>query len=195
MLRTKIGLTAVSCLLVMGTAHGVWDEKVKPSEKPQAAFAAEANERALKKIQGKWKLVKETNSKETKTYDQEAKPEWTFEDKKLMLIRNVEVSKTVVKPDGTPEIVVEMVPVEFSYQCVIRWGKDMNEIDLLDQDKITGRGIYELKNDSLKLCLNLHPDGNRPKEFKVGSEDNSVLCVMKRVKKDDPGESGKTAPK
>jgi len=45
----------------------------------------------------------------------------------------------------------------------------------------TFEGIYELKDDMLKICASVR-DGNRPEEFKTKAGSNRVLFVLKREK-------------
>jgi uncharacterized protein (TIGR03067 family) len=57
-----------------------------------------------------------------------------------------------------------------------------NSIDIGEDkgERKSGRGIYALDGDSLRLCLS--GSGERPKEFKTTAGDKTNLFVLKRQK-------------
>ncbi len=43
-------------------------------------------------------------------------------------------------------------------------------------------GIVALEGETLKLCFNHAPGGNRPAEFKTAKGDNDMNCTLKKIK-------------
>jgi uncharacterized protein (TIGR03067 family) len=70
-----------------------------------------------------------------------------------------------------------------SAKLVLRPGKDPKEIDVvLDTDPVY-KGIYEFKDDTLKICLVLSSDDDskRPNEFKTDEDSNTALFTWERT--------------
>ena len=123
------------------------------------ALQESANEKDKKALQGKWDIVSVASA------GKEQKPKGAF------------VSFDGGKLTFTPKLVDFS---EFSFN--LDASKTPKTLDLKSEGDASF-GIYELKGDDLKLCL----DGrepvskNRPKEF-VASE-HTILMVLRRVKK------------
>lgn len=56
---------------------------------------------------------------------------------------------------------------------------DISPID--EQSKFVS-GIYEAKNESLKVCLNLNSNAKRPDKFEAKPDSGRVLIVFKKLK-------------
>jgi uncharacterized protein (TIGR03067 family) len=111
-------------------------------------------------IKGTWTVTKaEENGK---AQDELNKAKFTFKDDKLTL-----------------KLPMEKDPVELTFK--LDSGKMPKSIDIQPTDsKDPAVGIYELKGDTLKLCV-MDPGGKRPGEFKAGSK-GIVLIELSRDK-------------
>ena len=47
----------------------------------------------------------------------------------------------------------------------------------------TNKGIYEFDGDTLKICIAMNSDGDRPSDFTAKQDSKRSLMVWKRVKK------------
>jgi uncharacterized protein (TIGR03067 family) len=87
-------------------------------------------------------------------------------------------AKMVVNDDGKfrEEITLKLdakqkvKAVDFNYTK----GPNLGKVEL---------GIYELKGDTLKICINEKKNGARPTEFSSTKENEFSLVVLKKVKK------------
>jgi RNA polymerase sigma factor (sigma-70 family) len=69
---------------------------------------------------------------------------------------------------------------EFGYK--LDPSKKPKQIDLLLGDGKTAKGIYLLDGDTLKLCVEKEPDGERPTEFAAKEGTTHNLIVLKKKK-------------
>jgi RNA polymerase sigma factor (sigma-70 family) len=113
------------------------------------------------KLQGKW--VPESVEERGKKISEEEIKEKNF----VMVFEGDKV--TLPMKDGAKEVEYTLAPT-----------KKPKEIDLAVEGK-TPKGIYELEGDTLKLCFNTDPDGDRPTKFAT-TDTNNVLMVLKRKK-------------
>jgi uncharacterized protein (TIGR03067 family) len=100
-------------------------------------------------------------------------PEGTFEGAKL-----------TVKGD---EYHVERGEMKLDFEYRLDPTQKPKEIDLIPKDgeqrgKVF-RGIYELSEDTFKICRSLQPEQERPKEFAANAGSNLVSAVWKKAKK------------
>ncbi len=58
------------------------------------------------------------------------------------------------------------------------------EIDLVPEDDTnkTWRGIYEVKKDTLKICLDPSGDSQRPTKFEAPEGGSNVLIILEKAK-------------
>jgi uncharacterized protein (TIGR03067 family) len=122
--------------------------------------ADNANDNALKALQGEWKAQSITANGNAVPDEQIAKTSMTIKDKELTLS---------VMPDHVSTIVLDV-----SHKPA--W------IDVTNAKKQTFLGIYELKDDSLKICLTA-PEKMQPIKFESTKEGETALLVLKREKK------------
>jgi uncharacterized protein (TIGR03067 family) len=69
---------------------------------------------------------------------------------------------------------------EFEYK--LDPAKNPKQIDLLLGKGKTARGIYLLEGDTLKLCVEKDPDGQRPSKFASTAGTTRILIVLKKKK-------------
>jgi uncharacterized protein (TIGR03067 family) len=151
-MRKLLGMVCVGWLASLGTAASQEDAVKK--------------ERA--KMQGIWQVV---SSEE----DAQATPDFIVQNLKIVikddqislkgvedLLKKFGKITMVVDPATTPKI------IDF-------------KIDAGSEKGMTYEGIYELKDDTLKICASTR-SGNRPDEFKTSAGSNRVLFVLKRDK-------------
>src|SRR5260370_5649249 len=114
-------------------------------------------------LKGTWTVNKaEENGK---AQDELNKAKFTFKDDKLTL-----------------KLPMEKDPVELTY--TLEAGNTPKTIDIKPTDsKDPAQGIYELKGDTLKLCV-MDPGGKRPGEFKAGGK-GVVLIGLAAHKRDN----------
>jgi uncharacterized protein (TIGR03067 family) len=122
--------------------------------------ADDANGNDLKALQGEWKAQSITAHGNAVPDEQVAKTTMTIKDKELTLS---------VMPDHVSTIVLDV-----SHKPA--W------IDVTNTKKQTLLGIYELKDDTLKICL-ATPEKMRPIKFESTKEGETALLVLKREKK------------
>jgi uncharacterized protein (TIGR03067 family) len=123
----------------------------------------DASKKDLEKLQGTWKA-------ETAQRGGKDAPAVVVENLRLVIAKD----KLTIK-DGT-----EVEAATFKLDA---GKKPIAAIDIVIKgDKETLLGIYEIKDDTLKLCWN--PSGkDRPTEFVSKADTEIVLFVLKRVKK------------
>jgi uncharacterized protein (TIGR03067 family) len=74
-------------------------------------------------------------------------------------------------------------PAEDQAFAIVDATKQPAWLDLRDgKGKQVGEGIYEVKSDSLRICINEDP-GGRPKEFASKAGTRTALYELKREKK------------
>jgi uncharacterized protein (TIGR03067 family) len=93
--------------------------------------------------------------------------------------------KVIIKEDKL-SLAADHQPDQREFQLKLDPAKQPKEIDLkalggMYQGK-TVPGIYEVKGDTLKLCLPNKDDILRPKEFNAPKDSRLVLLVLKRSK-------------
>ena len=122
--------------------------------------ADDANDNALKALQGEWKAQSITAYGKAVPDEQVAKTIMTF--------KNKELTQSVM-PDKIATIVLDVAHKP-------AW------IDVTNAKKQTICGIYELKDDTLTICL-APPEKMRPSKFESTKEGETALLVLKREKK------------
>jgi RNA polymerase sigma factor (sigma-70 family) len=158
MFLTKLKIAAVVLLMtaaVVGGAVGVLARQAKPpAAKPKADKDA---------LQGAWTAVsaeeegKKVPAKEVKARD----AEWVFAGDRLTLPIKDEVKRVGYKLDPA---------------------RKPKQIDLLLGKGKTAKGIYLLKGDTLTVCVQKEPGGERPAGFGSTAGTTHVLIVLKKKK-------------
>jgi uncharacterized protein (TIGR03067 family) len=126
--------------------------------------AQEISKRELEKLQGTWRYESyEESGKKTSADD--------LKEKRVFFGANQFIIK---KGD-------ELVQVGSLKLDPIDGHRDIDATVIAGPNKgTTMRGIYSLKEDTLKVCID--PEGNeRPREFKTASDTGHYLAVLKRV--------------
>ena len=126
----------------------------------------EAAKKELKALQGTWKVV---------AAEQDGDPLDRIVGGTLTIKDN---NFTIKTAGGT----------ELKGDLILNPAKTPKHIDFAHQDGLlkdkTWQGIYELKNDALKLCYaEADSDKERPAEFKTLKKSRLLLIEMKREKK------------
>ena len=137
------------------------------SPKPDPREDAAAKE--LAKLQGKWKLVAEDSDGTVTETNQGAVIGF---DKEFLIGYDGDggvATKDTVKLNPTES------PKEIDQTCVI------NVLFPSEKGRITP-GIYELKDDKLKMAFPYAPNRERPKEFTTKKRSNFVVFTYKRTK-------------
>lgn len=140
-----------------------------PPEPPKEKPFADAAQKELDKLQGKWKAEKLATSTQEHTV-----------------------------PKGDPELVAEIkgrkwifVGVEKAEIVAIDSSTDPKSIDLKSVEKgrnaTVDEAIYKLDGDTLTICLYQGEGKKRPTAFDTPKESDTILAVFKRVK-DEPRE-------
>ncbi len=125
-----------------------------------SVLADEKANKALKALQGEWKVEKMVASGEQVPAEKATKLILTFKDSQLI-------------PNDMPK---DVATVKLDPDRKPAW------FDLTDLSKETMLGIYELTGDTLKICL-ADPGGDRPKEFASPKGGKTAYMVLKRVSK------------
>jgi uncharacterized protein (TIGR03067 family) len=130
---------------------------------PTARLAADdAADKALKDLQGEWKLEKMTHGGEDAPADLVAKMSFTIKD------------STIVPSDNPKDVAtIKLDP-----------SKKPAHIDLTGKGKTekTMPGIYELSGDTQKMCFG-DEGGDRPMEFKSAKGSKTFVMVLKKATK------------
>jgi uncharacterized protein (TIGR03067 family) len=122
--------------------------------------ADDKTDKALKALQGEWKVEKIVVGGELVPAEKTAKLTFTFKDNQLIPSDNPKDTATIkLDPNQKPA-----------------W------LDVTDRTKETTLGIYELTEDTLKVCL-AKPGADRPKEFASAKESKTAYMVLKRASK------------
>lgn len=122
--------------------------------------ADEKADKALKALQGEWKLEKIVDDGESLPLEKTPKPTFTFKDSQLI-------------PGDDPK---DVATVKLDPDHKPAW------LDVTDRSKKTTRGIYELTGDTLKICF-AHEGADRPKEFASAKGSKTTYFVLKRASK------------
>jgi uncharacterized protein (TIGR03067 family) len=135
-----------------------------------ATFAARADDEAAKKelkaLQGTWKVV--AAEKDGDPLDRIVGGTITIKDNNFTIVT---VDKVELKGDLTLDPTKKPKHINFAHQ------------DGVLKDK-KWEGIYELKDDALKLCYaEADSEKERPTEFKTLKKSRLLLLEMKREKK------------
>lgn len=114
----------------------------------------------LKALQGTW----------VSTPDNSQESFWVFEGKKVKSTAGGRdyVCQITHDPKATPHPTIDFLVTE---------GED-------DSKGKTSRGIYQLRGDTLKICVTGPGEGERPAEFKA-VEDETYLFNLKREKEEE----------
>ena len=127
-----------------------------------ALHAGDDQKKSLEKLQGEWKADKATIGGKD-ILENVQKQKFVFKDKTITVHEDDKatdnVSKFEIDLSAKPPII---------------------DVETKDGDKL--EGIFELKADSLKICISLQK-GNRPTEFISPADSMTVLIELKRVKK------------
>jgi RNA polymerase sigma factor (sigma-70 family) len=118
-------------------------------------------------IQGVWKVASvKANGKESPDAELVKSATWTIGAEKVT-VKGDQERKSTYKIDFsvTPKTIDITSQVE---------GAEKGQ---------TFRGIYSLKEDTLKICCKLLPGGDRPREIASTADSGIMLIVLKRVKK------------
>jgi uncharacterized protein (TIGR03067 family) len=59
-------------------------------------------------------------------------------------------------------------------------GKNPKQIDLLIEKDKTARGIYSVKGDTLRLCVETDPAGDRPAQFATAGTTHFLIVLKKK---------------
>jgi uncharacterized protein (TIGR03067 family) len=133
----------------------------KENEKP----LSEAAQKEVKKLDGKWKVVKNVvNGEEQST---EVNKYLTFTGRKLAVDDKEAAEITALDPSTDPK-------------CI-----DL-KITLDDTGIAKGtvfEGIYKLDGDDLQLAIHIGSDKKRPDKFESANNSSIVLVTLKREKK------------
>jgi len=125
---------------------------------------------ALAKLDGSWQVVgHETNGKPA-SEEHWRKVQFVFKGNQLtfkgddILERKVAKITLVIDPATTPRVIdLKIVAGEFK--------------------GTTLEGVYEIKNDRLKICFRNDETKNRPTNFSTKDDSNLVLVVLERATK------------
>lgn len=127
-----------------------------------ALHAGDDQKKTLEKLQGEWKADKAIIGGKDILENVE-KQKFVFKDKTITVHEEDKttdnVSKFEIDPSTKPPII---------------------DVETKDGDKL--EGVFELKGDSLKICISLEK-GNRPTEFVSPADSMVVLVELKRIKK------------
>lgn len=128
---------------------------------PAARLAAEeAGDKALKEIEGDWKVEKMTAGGQELPADAVAKTTFTIKDGAISSSDNpADKAKLTVDPSKKPA-----------------------HVDLTDKSNKMVPGIYEVSGDTLKLCFADNAGATRPTEFASPKDSKVVLMVLKKAK-------------
>jgi uncharacterized protein (TIGR03067 family) len=122
--------------------------------------ADDAADKALKALQGEWKVEKVVDKGQELPNEVVGKMRFTIKGSDII-------------PSDNPK---DVATIKLDVAQKPAW------LDLTDRSKETMLGVYELKDDTLTICL-AAPKSARPKEFKSTKDDKTVLLVLKRVAK------------
>ena len=134
------------------------------------ATQADAVKTELAKLGGTWQVVgHETNGKPTNE-DHWRKVQFVFKGNQLTflgddILRKKVAKITLVIDPATRPRVIDLKIVEGEFKGT------------------TLEGVYEIKDDSLKICFRNDETKNRPNNFSTREDSNLVLFVLKRDKK------------
>jgi RNA polymerase sigma factor (sigma-70 family) len=140
----------------------------------KAEDAKKLEEKDLKLLKGKWRVLKQVGAGEEDSLESLAKMQVTIEGSEMLLehagSKLTVQTKIHLAPGQTP--------------------KKIDLTALTGPEEVKGKtllGIYELKDDKLTLCCPIEPiedtkpaEKGRPKEFKTG--DTTTLAVFERIK-------------
>jgi len=135
---------------------------------PGVVYAQDnAVKKESEKFQGTWRLV---------SSEEDAQPTADFIVENLkIVIKGNQVSlkdvEAIVKQFGKVTITIDPStnPKIIDFKIVAGTEKDK-----------TFEGIYEMKDDRLKICVSNRSGGNRPDDFKTAAGSNRLLVVLKR---------------
>ena len=129
---------------------------------PAARLAAdEAVDKALKAMEGDWKVEKMTAGGQELPAEAVAKITFTIKDGEITPSDNpADKAKLKLDPSKKPA-----------------------HLDLTDKSNKTVPGIYEVSGETLKLCFADEPAATRPTEFASPKDSKVVLMVLKKAKK------------
>jgi uncharacterized protein (TIGR03067 family) len=88
-------------------------------------------------------------------------------------------AKFILTADGTTELQKGGESKKGTY--TIDPAAKPRAIDIANDQGQTMKGIYELKKDTLKIAINVDPNGDRPTEFTAGG--SSAVVTLERDKK------------
>jgi uncharacterized protein (TIGR03067 family) len=123
--------------------------------------ADEKSDKALKELQGDWKVEKMVREGEAAPPEKIAKLVLTFKGNQIIPSE---------KPTDIATITLDPSQKPAAIDLMDERGKEMNF------------GIYELKGDTLKICL-AQPKAARPKEFGSTKESMTMYFELKRAAK------------
>jgi uncharacterized protein (TIGR03067 family) len=140
-------------LLFFAATYSAVDDKDDPIKREQA------------KLEGTWSFVEITGGSKKIAADD-------LKDRRMVFKGNTVAmtAKGEVYAKGTYTVDPKKSPATMTTEITV----------VKEADKFTIPAIYELKDDSLKLCEPQGPDGPRPKEFEA--TENTVLATLKREK-------------
>jgi uncharacterized protein (TIGR03067 family) len=122
--------------------------------------ADEKAEKALESLQGEWNVEKMVHLGNAVPADRLAKLTFTFKGSQLV-------------PSDMPKDVATVI---------LDPARKPAGFDITDRSKETMLGIFELKEDTLRICL-AEPGAERPTEFASAKGEKTMYLVLKRAKK------------
>jgi len=129
-----------------------------------AGAGQDAGKKELDKIQGEWTI----HSLEVNGAD--------------VPVEKLDGTTLTVKGDS---YVVKVKDRTFTCQVTLRPDRDPRELDILyldgDKKDQTGKGIYQIDGEKLKICRGLNPDQDRPRDFATLAG-TGVFCVVWKKK-------------
>ncbi|MBI1831161.1 MAG: TIGR03067 domain-containing protein [Planctomycetes bacterium] len=136
--------------------------------------AAYSQDDAAKKEKGKFQGLWRVASSEE---DGQATPEFIVDN----LV--VEIKGNQITPKGVAGLVMKFGKVTWTIDPATTPKIIEFKVDLGTDKGSSYEGIYEFKDDRLRICASTRSGGNRPDEFKTKADSNRILFVLKREKK------------
>ncbi len=184
-----IGAGVLAALLLTGglgmmvlTAGPAPDEP-KPVVKPSAKAPEKIDDAELKKLQGAWRVTRLEDNKRG------------VAPAKAIELMRWEFAGDIVSPTDNPDdnsrrkLRIALEPTQSPKQITLtQLTGPKDEIG----DKL--KGIYELKGNTLRICIGMEPGEARPTEFKVAKDVNGTLIELERILKPDQKAPEKETP-